>query len=145
MMSLSKIGILVVALAIMPGCINLAGGEWSGHEASRVKSGDGTSEAVVVEGSAGATTGVTTLVFVVPPDTPFESTSNVFDNDAAVFRADKVTDLSLNWIRPDFLEIRFQNARIFGFSNFTYRGGDNDRRLIEIRLVPLDQGSSLIH
>ncbi|MEP6686359.1 MAG: hypothetical protein ABJB22_06230 [Verrucomicrobiota bacterium] len=109
-----------------------------------MKSSDGISDAVIVEGSAGATTGVTTMVFVVAAGTEFDPKSSVFDKDRAVFRADKVQDLSLNWTRADFLEIRFQKARVFHFNNFTDLDMDNNRHRIEIRLVPLDQASSLI-
>jgi hypothetical protein len=140
-----RIGTLVAGFLFAIGCFSIAGGEWKGHEMERVKSGDGRSEVVAVQGSAGATTSVTTLVFVVAPGTAYEQNSPMFDKDRAVFRADKVKDLSLGWTRPGFLEIRFQKARVFDFTNFTEiadTGGNRYR--VEIGLVPLDPDSSLI-
>jgi hypothetical protein len=130
-------------LTFAAGCFSIAGGEWKGHEVSRVKSTDGTSDAVLIEGSAGATTGITSLVFVVASGTESDQSSKDFDRDRAVFRADKVTGLSLDWERPNLLEIRFRKARIFNFTNFADLFADDGSTRVEIKLVPLDPDSAL--
>jgi len=140
-----RIGTLIANFLFAAGCFNIAGGESQGHEAARVKSIDGMSDAVLIESSAGATTGMVSLVFVVAPGREFDQNSTVFDNDRAVFRADKVKDLSVVWTRPGVLEIRFQKARVFGFTNFTdVADTDGNLNRVEIRLAPLDPDSSLI-
>ena len=131
------------ALGSASGCLNL--GEWSYSEIRRVKAPDGVVDAVLVEGNGGATTSFSYSVFLVPSGTTFDPSQRVFEPDYAEFVADHQVGLELVWTRPKLLEIRFEKARIFEFSNFWHsREVQNFDYVVELRLVPLDSASSLI-
>jgi hypothetical protein len=115
------------------------------EEIGRVKSPDGVVDAVLVRGNGGATTSFTYSVFLVPAGTSFNETAPVFEPDFAKFLADHQVGLELVWRRPKFLEIRFAKARIFRFSNFWHSREVQDYRyIVELRLVPSDEASSLV-
>jgi hypothetical protein len=126
-------------------CINFAGGAWAGHELSRITSPDGKLDAVLIEGSGGATTSVSLRVFVVMKDTEFTQQGVTFQREQASFTADSVKDLNLRWTRPSLLHIEYSKARIFSLSNFGSVKDVNSLQFnYEIRLEPLDFDSSLI-
>jgi hypothetical protein len=134
---------LVFTLCFASGCFNIAG-EWQYEEIERVKSADGVVDAVIVRGGGGATTGFNFSVFLVPGGTKFDEKASWFERDRALFSADYHEGLQLVWRKPKFLEIRFAKARIFQFSNFWHsKEVQNYSYVVELRLVPLDENSSL--
>jgi hypothetical protein len=138
------LSMVVLTLTFVPACVNIAG-EWHSEEIQRVKSPDGIVDAVLVRGSTGATTGFNVAVFLVPSGTRFDEKAPAFESDRSLFRADHYDRLQLIWQKPKFLEIRFAKARIFQFSNFWHSPDvQNYSYVVEVRLVPLDESSSLI-
>jgi hypothetical protein len=143
-LKLLPIAILASTLSFSTACINIAG-EWHYEEIQRAKSPDGIVDAVLVRGNAGATTGFVFSVFLVPTGARFDEKAPAFERDRALFRADHHDGLQLVWRKPKFLEIRFAKARIFHFINFWHsQEVQNYSYVVELRLVPLDEGSSLI-
>ncbi len=110
-----------------------------------MKSPDRVVDAVMVRGGGGATTAFTCSVFLVPSGTKFDEKSPLFEQQRASFRADHWDNLKLVWRKPKFLEIRFDKARIFAFSNhWNEQEVLNYGYVVEVRLVPLNEESSLI-
>ena len=97
-------------------------------------------EPLLVEGGGGATTGSTYDIYIVPHGTPFKEKSELFGGANVVFSANRRGNLEIRWREPKFLEIRFDKAQISGFKNY-WRG--SSFYVVEIRLVPLDEKSSL--
>jgi hypothetical protein len=142
-LKLVTIVLLVSTLCLGSGCFSL-GGEWHYEEIGRVKAPDGVVDAVLVRGNGGATTSFSYSVFLVPSATIFDERAPLFEPERALFVADHQKGLELVWRKPRFLEIRFAKARIFRFSNFWHsREVQNYQYVVELRLVPLDDGSSL--
>jgi hypothetical protein len=140
---LSSVATLVLTLCVAPGCFNIAG-DWRYEEIERVKSPDGIADAVLVRGGGGATTGLNFSVFLVPSGTKFDEKASWFERERALFSADHHEGLQLAWRKPKFLEIRFAKARISQFSNFWHsQEVQNYSYAVELRLVPLDENSSL--
>lgn len=97
------IAVLFVALS---GCA-------SHREVSRTLSPDGRVEAIIDEVNGGATTSLAYALYLVP-----EGTKNLPSQKYAVFVADHIEGLSVNWVEPRLLDLTFRDARIFTFSNF---------------------------
>ncbi len=130
-----------LAISCVSGCINIAG-DWRFEETARVTSLDGVVDAVLVEGNAGATTSYSYTLFIVPRGTKFEEKSLLFEYDRAAFSADHQIDLQLVWSKPKFLEIRYEKARIFKFSNFWNSQEVQDfKYIVELRLMPSSESS----
>src|SRR5260221_8889106 len=117
------------ALLLIVGCSKPAVSEWEGKEFSRVTSSDSILDAVLIEGSGGATTGETSRVFIVPKGTQYYSASPFFAVERASFVADHVKDLKLQWETKRALGIEYQDARIFHYSNFASVTGPDGREL----------------
>lgn len=100
------------------------------EEIQRLRSPDGKVDAVLVRCNGGATTSYSYRLSLVPPGGKNE------DGDETLL-ADHVSNLELSWAKPKFLEIHYQQARIFRFSNFWESAKiENGRYIVEIRLVP---------
>jgi hypothetical protein len=97
------IAVLFVALS---GCA-------SHREVSRNLSPDGRVEAIIDEVDGGATTSLAYVLYLVP-----EGTQKLPSQKYAVFVADHIAGLSVNWVEPKLLDLTFRDARIFQFSNF---------------------------
>ena len=110
------------------------------NEVVRIKSPDGKVEAVHIRGNCGATTSFTENIFIVPAG---EKTPKPKD-DYQRFLADHVDGLELEWREPKVLEIKYNVARIFKFTNFWQsQKVDHFRYVVEIRLVPSKNDFSL--
>ena len=109
----------------------------SQNEISRVSSPDSLVDAVVMEYNGGATTDFIYRVHTVPAQgSPKE--------DHEIFRADGIRNLAVNWDRPKLLEISYDKARIFHFSNFWQSSEVEDfSYVVEIKLTPEDSLWSL--
>ena len=110
------------------------------EETVRIKSPDGKVEALHVGGNCGATTSFSENVFIVPigDKTPKPK------GDYQTFIADHVDGLNLVWREPKVLEIHYNEARIFKFTNFWQsKKVDDFSYVIEIRLVPSKTDFSL--
>ncbi len=110
------------------------------EEVMRIKSPDSKVEAVHVRGNCGATTPFTENVFIVPlgDKTPEPKA------DYAMFLADHTDGLKIVWRELKILEIHYNQARIFKFTNFWHsKKVDDFSYVVEIRLVPLKPDFSL--
>ncbi len=106
-------------------------------EANRIKSPDGTVEAVLVKNDCGATTSESLSVFVVGSGKETEESD-------LVFKADHTDSLSLLWRETNFLEIKYKQARIFQFTNFWQsKDVDNFRYVVEVREISLSRSHAL--
>ena len=99
-------------------------------ELLRVSSPDSEVDAVLVQTNTDATTSYGYRIYVVPAGSqPKYDTEN--------FRADHLEGWTLTWIKPKLLEIKYDEARIFHFSNFwqstNFKSGSY---VVEIRLAP---------
>jgi hypothetical protein len=121
-------------------CFNIAG-DWHYKEIQRVKSPKGLLEAILVEGNAGAASTLSYSVYLVQAGTLFNEKSKQFSKDAALFLADHQEELKVEWKNDGFLNISYRKARIYQFSNFWW---SECCGYIELRLIPLDDNSSLI-
>jgi len=101
------------------------------QEIKRVRSPDQRVDAVLIQTNAGATTGFVYEIFLVPTGaTPKEGHEQ--------FRADQVVNLELRWQQPKSLEIVYDQARIFHYSNFwNSKDVENFRYVVEVSLAPL--------
>ena len=130
-----------LAISCLSGCINIAG-DWHFGETARVTSPDGVVDAVLEEGNGGATTSFSYAIFIVPRGMKFEEKSPPFEHDRAVFSADHQIDLQLVWSKPKFLEIRYEKARVFKFTNFWHSQEVQDfKYVVELRLMPSGKSS----
>ena len=138
---------IVVSLAVLhvaTGCFSMIGDPQL-EEVRRSRSPDGVVEAVLVRGNTGATDPYSYSVFLVPSGTAFAPKSSRFDIDRALFTADYEAALEVSWRAPKFLEIRYAKARIHRFTNFWQsQEVQNYGYVVELRLVPLDESSSLV-
>jgi len=133
--------LLAVVMGCISGCINIAG-DWHFEETERIKSPDGVVDAVLVEGNGGATTSFNYAVFIVPSGTKFEEKSEWFERQRSLFSADHQKDLQLAWSKPKVLEIRYEKARIFKFSNFWHtQEVQNFEYVVELKLMPSGESS----
>jgi hypothetical protein len=111
-------------------------GTWEYTELKRTKSPSGETEVVIVEGSAGATTSTVTLVYLLEPGSAVPS----HKKRSEIFTADHVKNLDVSWQGAGTLDIAYDKARIFDFSNF-WRHPTG--KLVEIRLRPSNPETSL--
>jgi len=110
------------------------------NEVKRLSSPDSLVDALIVEVNGGSTTPFIYDVYLVPKGKPFlkDSSGN------CIFSADNTDSLNLYWKSEKFLEIQYEQARIFNFINFWQSGELHDYRyIVEICLTPLAQNSSL--
>ena len=80
-------------------------------EILREQSPDGAVDFVVMEKDCGATTSISTLIFIVPR-------GNSTDEFKPIFMADHVDGLTVNWKKAREMTIEYRNARIFSYTNF---------------------------
>ena len=98
------------------------------HEAGRTASPDGKLDLVVTTTDGGATTSVGYHLNLVPR-------GDTVDLDDSNFVADKVYALTAEWVDSTNVIIRFENARIFHFSNFWHsKEVDNWQHVIRLKL-----------
>lgn len=109
----------------------------SREEILRIPSPDSMVDAVLMRTDGGATTSFGYYLFIVPagrePEFGYES-----------FIADHLVGEQIRWREPKFLEIQFDEARIFHFKNFWYsKDVQNFRYIVELNLKPTNPLSSL--
>jgi hypothetical protein len=110
-------------------------------EVKRLSSPDSLVDALIIEVNGGATTPFVYDVYLVPKGRPFRKDSS----GNCLFSADNTDSLKLYWKSERFLEIQYEQARIFNFLNFWQSSELQDYRyIVEIRLTPLAQSSSLL-
>ena len=98
---------LLAAAAI--GC---DGGGWSWDEVSRVRSPDGSRDAVLIERNGGATTSFGYEVFVVPHDAPVhEGAPGTVASLYAATRNAQAYGVNLRWLPGDTLAVEYLRAR----------------------------------
>ncbi|MBW3571960.1 MAG: hypothetical protein KY467_12725 [Gemmatimonadetes bacterium] len=97
-------------------------------------------DAVVTRNSGGATTSNVFRIFVVPRGHPIPS-----DERFERFRADKISSLCVEWRRTRLLQLSYDQARIFRFTNF-WNSGDiqHFQYVVELRLEAMNPTSSLL-
>jgi hypothetical protein len=125
---------MIGCIYYMARCFNIAG-EWNFQETKRIKSPDQQVEAVVLIGDAGATTATTTFVLLVPSGRHVET--NKAPVSDVVFTADHLENFNLIWKQSGLLEIQYDRARIFRFTNlWSIWKGRPSSYAVEIRLAP---------
>ncbi len=80
-------------------------------EIFRKTSQDNTVDVVILTKDCGATTSVNKSVYIVPK-------GELVKDIAPIFLADHVSNLEAKWMKPKFLIITYNKARIFEFTNF---------------------------
>jgi hypothetical protein len=132
--------VLLLCLLVATGSCNAnvrEAGEISQNEVIRVTSPDSAVDAVATVASVDATTPFVHRVYIVPRGAPVPS-----GKDHEEFRADHVHALTLAWPRARTLNIAYDTARIFQFSNFWNSRDEQDfRYTVELRLTPRHQSS----
>lgn len=112
-------------------------GPGSHEEMMRVTSPDKAVDAVLVRTNAGATTAFGYELHLVP-------TGGKPQRGHEKLRADHLTDVTIRWQQPKFLQVQYKEGRIFHFSNFWQSKEVQDfKYVVEIRLMPLTQSFSL--
>lgn len=107
------------------------------QEIARVVSPDSVVDAVLTRSNVDATTPFVYRVYLVP-----RSGAIPKESGRELFRADQVDSLSLAWLGPKRLEIRYDRARIFHFSNFWNSGSvENFEYVVELHLRSLNHSS----
>lgn len=96
----------------------------------------GDIEAVLVRYNYHATVDYIYSLYLWTPD----EKQDFMDDDAAMLTADKVDDMTMQWIAPNVLEVSYQKARIFRFTNWRYRSNE-DLKTYEVRLKLLSDYS----
>ena len=126
---------LCIICSVLFSC-NFAGdAKWA--EIERIPSPDNKVEAVLVSSDAGATTSTGFHVFIVPKGSKIET-------GYEKFIADKVLGIKLSWKKNKLLEIQYESARIFKFSNFwNSQSLQNWNYIVEIKLSPVNEDFSL--
>jgi hypothetical protein len=131
MRNIPRFLLLAVALGA---CGDSSGGRPVGRveELARVTSPDMIVDAVLTRTNTHATVPYSYRVYVVPRGRPAPR-----EREFEVFRADHVDGLALAWPRAGVLEIRYDRARIFHFTNFWHSGDvRNFTYEVEVRLRP---------
>ena len=93
-------------------------------------------DVVISQKDCGATTSISSLIFIVPRGASVE-------NYTPILTADHVKGLQVEWIEQKQLMIRYSKARIFNFTNFWHsKNVDNFKYQIAIReeFVPIEGG-----
>lgn len=97
-------------------------------EVTRIKSPDSIADAVLIKVNAGATTSYAYEVYIIP-------TGGQPTQGNEIFKADKINGLEIQWIQSKYLEIKYDDGRIFHFSNFWHsKDVDNFRYIVDIEL-----------
>lgn len=111
--------------------------EVSYKEVDRVPSPDSMVDAVVIRTNINATTSYGYHIHIVPA-------GSKPDNDRYIFRADHFEGWKIMWNQSKLLDIQYDEARIFHFSNF-WQSIDfkNAGYVVEIRLLPRSPKYSL--
>jgi len=131
MYKILKRSLLLAPLLILTAC------SCEDTEIQRVKSPDGKVEAVNVQSNCGATTAYSEQVYIVPMGGKFPT-----EGKFAQFIADHTDGLEIVWREQKVLEVRYNKARIFKFSNFwESKDVENFEYVVEIRLNPLSNHS----
>ncbi len=82
----------------------------------------------MLQRDCGATTSYSYMLFIVP-------VGQEVDGEKPVFVADNVKNLNFKWIKPKLLNISYDEARIFEFSNFKQsKELDNFSYVVELKL-----------
>lgn len=100
------------------------------EEIGRTTSPHSAVDAVTIRTDYGATSSFLYNIYVVPVNAKPEKGHEIFS-------ADRLDGLEVVWREPKLLEIRYDEARIFHFSNFARTGS----YVVEIRLVPRETPS----
>ena len=128
------LGCLLFALMVKADDWNLAG-NLELEETARLKSPDLAVEAVLLTGSGGATTATGSYLYIVPAGGRVDWRKHPLRS--ACFVADHVTNLKVVWKAPRLVEIQYDEARIWRFSNFwSAREVQDFRYVVEVRLSP---------
>jgi len=111
----------------------------SHREVSRVASSDGRLEAVLDEVNGGATTSYAYSLYLVP-----KGVTKLPSRNSAIFVADHIDGLHVEWAESKLLQVTYREARIFQFTNF-WESADVDsfRYVVELRLHPTSDHWSL--
>jgi hypothetical protein len=97
-------------------------------EVTRIKSPDSIADAVLIKVNAGATASYAYEVYIIP-------TGGQPTQGNEIFKADKINGLEIQWIQSKYLEIKYDDGRIFHFSNFWHsKDVDNFRYIVDIEL-----------
>lgn len=116
--------VMIIGAVLFTACTGVGVAQ---EEIARIASPDSVVDAVLVESNCGATCGYAYLVTIVPRGEPA--------GEHPLFRADKASGLNLEWERAKVLNIEYDSARIFHFSNFWQsRDVDNFRYTVRVRL-----------
>jgi len=109
------------------------------EEVARLCSPDNKVEAVFERaGGGGATSGFTYALFIV------KKGMKVMKSDDVLFQADHLKNLHLNWKSDRILEISYDEARIFKFTNFWQSSNvQNYQYVVELKLVSNKEGHAL--
>jgi hypothetical protein len=126
----------VLIIAVSTGCDSVGR-----TEIRRVTSPDSRVDAVLVEGSAGATTGFSYEVYVLPKGGGVVSKEGaLLSKDDPVLRISYVgalENLGIEWTRPKLLAISYKSAWIHHFTNrWSWSDGKGSSYVVELRLVP---------
>lgn len=106
-------------------------GRWEYHEVARFRSPDEKLEAVLISGSAGATTATVSRIYITRAGERVESESD----KNLVFTSDHTKELKPVWRDSHVLQIHYEEARIHQFRNFW--------ETTEVRLIPASSDHSL--
>lgn len=97
-------------------------------EINRFISPDGKVETILIEKDGGATTSFAYNIYIVPKDGKYQKGKEIFI-------ADNIQNIRIEWIKDKLLQISFDKARIFHFSNFWQsKEVKNYMYIVEIRL-----------
>jgi len=107
--------VLLVSVIWFAGCEPIAG-SWVFHEVNRIQSPDGQAEAVILEGSAGATTTTETRVLIVPTGEKVK-TKGASISKNTIFQANDLLNFKVIWKHANLLEIQYAEATIYHFQN----------------------------
>jgi hypothetical protein len=121
---------LLRRLPILLLVIVLAACSADSEELLRVTSPDSKVDAVLIRTGGPTTVGFSFKLFVVPRGVhPSKS--------GELLLADRVKNLTAVWQSPKRLELRYDEARIYSFSNFWHsKDIDDFKYIVELRLVP---------
>jgi hypothetical protein len=127
MMRLGRRGLQALGLVVLiTACGSLADDE---EEITRVASPDRLVDAVLVQVGGGATVGFSYNVHVVP-------SGQSWQRGHQVLTADRYENLQLAWRDVRQLELCFDSARVFHFTNFWHsRDVQNFGYVVNIRLI----------
>lgn len=107
MRRICRSGILLLGL-----CASACGGGWSWDEVARVRSPDGSRDAVLIERNGGATTSFGYEVFVVPHAAPVrEGAAGAVASLYAATRNAQAYGVNLRWVAADSVVIEYLRAR----------------------------------